>query len=840
MRLSSVAHLYWIRLRLRVVQELLAVTGIAIGVALVFAALVANTSLIGSVREMTDGVVGQATVQLAAQGPHGFDERLLDRVAQIDGVATAAPGLEARINLIGDDGRQSALLLAGDYRFAALGGTLLPKFTGRELGRPRVLALPSPLADELGVSVGESVPVETGARTIDAPLGAPLREADIGNLVQSPVALAPLRYAQEIAGMQGRLSRVFVRPQAGREAAVESALRRLAGGRFAVKPANADVSVFERAAYPTNQSTALFSVFSALVGFLFAFSAVLLTVPQRQRLIADLQMAGHPLWVLLEVLLFDALVLGGVGTLFGLGIGDRVSDALFGSAPDYLSAAFAVGNQQIVTWHSVAIASAAGMLAAVVAVLVPVREALRRHPLMSAPPPTGDRTTKAPVTLAGLACIAITTAIIVFAPSAAIVGIVTLTLALLLLLPLTLRGVTRSFEIVTARWRSAIPTLVVLEMRSHGTRTRTLALAATGSVAVFATVAIGGGNADLQRGLQQSAREIDRNADIWVTFQGKSNTLGTMAFDDSRARARDVRAIPGVKDVRRYRGGFLDVGDQRAWVLASPSTARWPAPPSQIVDGDSAMASERIRAGGWIALSETVAKELNANVGHEVTLPTPVPTTFRLAAVTTNLAWPPGAIMLNSADYARAWDTSDIAALHVTVEPDAAPDRVAAAIERALASHRSLRVETAAERTSRHYATAQNALSRLDQIAKLVLVSAVLAMATAMGGMLWQRRPSVARLKVDAFSELELWTTLMLESCLTLGTGCVLGACFGLYGQVLLTRALEVVTGFPVLYSTALLSAAGILALVTIVAVAILALPGWLAVRVAPQPGRPA
>ena len=52
-----------------------------------------------------------------------------------------------------------------------------------------------------------------------------------------------------------------------------------------MRPADADITTFERAAYPTNQSTALFSVFSALVGFLFAFSAVLLTVPQRRRLV---------------------------------------------------------------------------------------------------------------------------------------------------------------------------------------------------------------------------------------------------------------------------------------------------------------------------------------------------------------------------------------------------------------------------------------------------------------------------------------------------------------------------------------------------------------------------
>ncbi|MEX1140953.1 MAG: FtsX-like permease family protein [Thermoleophilaceae bacterium] len=121
----------------------------------------------------------------------------------------------------------------------------------------------------------------------------------------------------------------------------------------------------------------------------------------------------------------------------------------------------------------------------------------------------------------------------------------------------------------------------------------------------------------------------------------------------------------------------------------------------------------------------------------------------------------------------------------------------------------------------------------------LVLIAAVLAMAIAMGGMIWQRRPTMAARKVHGYSESKLWRALLLESGVLLGTGCLSGAAFGLYGQILLSRALETITGFPVSYSAAALPAAAILALVTTIAVAMLALPGWLAVRVRPVPGVP-
>jgi len=236
-------------------------------------------------------------------------------------------------------------------------------------------------------------------------------------------------------------------------------------------------------------------------------------------------------------------------------------------------------------------------------------------------------------------------------------------------------------------------------------------------------------------------------------------------------------------------------------------------------------------------LSEGVAAAEHVGIGDRVTLPTPVPMQFRVAAISTNLGWPPGAIILNADDYARAWGSQAPSALQITVSPGASPERVAAAVRRTLGSRLPAQVETKRQRIARHFAASRQGLARLTDISLVVLISAMLAMAAAMGGMIWQRRAQLAALKVHGYPESELWRALLLESGLLLGAGCLVGAAFGLYGQVLLSRALETITGFPVFYSTAGVGALAILALVTLVAVAMLAVPGWLAVRVAPSPG---
>ena len=125
----------------------------------------------------------------------------------------------------------------------------------------------------------------------------------------------------------------------------------------------------------------------------------------------------------------------------------------------------------------------------------------------------------------------------------------------------------------------------------------------------------------------------------------------------------------------------------------------------------------------------------------------------------------------------------------------------------------------------------RTALARLSQIATLILIVAVLAMAAAMAALLWQRRPRLAKLRLEGLRRGELWGTVLLESALLVGVGCVTGALFGLYGQQLADRALSRAVDFPVVYSVTVPAAVSSLALVCASALAILAIPGYLAAR---------
>jgi putative ABC transport system permease protein len=372
----------------------------------------------------------------------------------------------------------------------------------------------------------------------------------------------------------------------------------------------------------------------------------------------------------------------------------------------------------------------------------------------------------------------------------------------------------------------------VRELRSSATRARTIAVAATGAVAVFGSVSISGAHTNLVRGLYRMQKEVSGVADLWIAPPGISNLLATTPFHpiDTTALTR----LPGVREVRVYRAGLLDYGQRRIWVLAPPRAAAQLVPARQLVTGNAALATSKVRSGAWAAVSQTIAAERHLHVGSTLTLPAPKPTAFRVAALITNMGWSPGAVIINADEYARAWGSTEPSAYNVILAPGASPPAVQREIRNELGPASGLGVYTTAQYDRRKEAATRQGLVQLTQISEMVLLGAILAMAAAMGSMLWQRRTRLAQLKLDGLSDGAVWRALLLETILLLGAGCAIGAVFGLYGELVMTRALIAVTGYPVISSLGVPVAVGSFALVSAVAVAIVAIPGYIAARVHP------
>ncbi len=863
MPLSALVYFYRRRLRTHPVQEALAGLGIAIGVALVFAVQVANSSITSGSREIVQSVAGAANLQLRARSSAGFDERLANRVQALPGVERAAPVLDLSATVVGPNGRPVAVQLVSasaslssvaDFgrriglkvfvRHRAtnatrvvggipvervlLHGVLLPTATARTLGVvARVgLGIPKPLPQILLRVRGRTVPVKVGA--VFGP-------ETVGALSNALGVIVPLQVLQQISGLTGRVTAVLVESKPGALDQVRRELERLADGRLTVAPASYDVTLLGQATVPNGEATGFFAFVSGLVGTLLAFSAMLLSAPERRRMIADLRIQGTRPCDLVKLLAFQALCLGLVASLVGVLAGDVLSHSIFHETPGYLAAAFPLGTQTVVGWKPVLLSMVGGVTATCLAAAPPLLDLRRSRAVdgvyFDQGEPGQALNTRARLWLfaAAMALIAVSSAVLVLlGPSAGVAAIIAVALAALLAIPFSFTVVVWLAQLIAARARR-LNMLLLATRALRATTARSLALAATGAIAVFGSVAAQGAHGDLLSGLYRDYAQYVSTAGLWVTNAG--DDLATNSFPPGELATRITR-VPRVTAVRTYQGGFLDVAGRRAWVIARSPSAPEMFPAGQLVAGNGQLATARLRAGGWITVSQQIAQALHVKVGQVITLPTPSgPVGYRLAATTTNLGWTAGAIVLNDSDYRRAWASADPTALEIDVAAAVSPLAVKRSVENLLGAGTGLQVQTSAARAAQADGLAREGLSRLTQIALLLMIAAALAMAAAMGASIWQRRVSLASLRIQSFRPAQLRVVLLCEAALVLGTGCLVGAVAGLYGHDLIDRYLRLATGFPAPFSTAVPQMLETIGAIVGAALLVLVIPGFIASR---------
>ena len=834
----TLAYLYSRRLRVHRVQELLAGLGVAVAVALVFAAMVANGSVAGSASEVVHAVIGPADLQLHARDSSGLDQRLLARVEHLPGVRQAAPLLEQTATLRGRGGKHTTVDLAGtDLSFALLNGlahTLpIAAFSPGGIGISRTSA------GELGVTTanGAQVELQLRGRVHTLKVAAVLGPEAAGPLAQARIAVVPLARLQQLAGLPGRLTRILVRSQPGQHEKVRAELRKLAGGRFTVARSDADIALLRQALRPSDQASGFFAAISALLGFLFAFNAMLLTVPERRQAIADLRLIGTKRSAIVQIVAFQALCLGLLASLVGLAGGYALSRGVFHQSSSYLAEAFTLGTNTVVGLRPLLVALFGGMLATFLASAVPMLDLRRDRALDAvyaadgAPGNTLSARLELRLGLAAAALLVITTILFELQPSLALPASGLLALSTVLAIPLVFAAVLRVGGAVAERYQR-LTVLQVALTSLKATTLRSLALAATGAVAIFGGIALGGSRDDLLRGIDGFSHSYSADAELWVT--NPQDNQATVSFEADNYPAR-IAQVPEVAAVRSFQGGFLELGDRRVWLIARPPGANRRVLDSQLVDGSASRAVRLLASGGWIAISQQLAAAHHVGPNSALTLPTPSgDERFRVAATTTNLAWSPGVIFIGTGDYQRLWKTRVPTALGVSLKPNAEMAAARAAVARALGGGSGLEVSTARAREARIDKLTSEGLSRLGEISTLLVVAAILTMAAALGSSLWQRRRSLAGLRLSGVRVPRLRRILMLEATLMLGAGCITGAVAGIYGQVVIDAYLKHITGFPV----ASLAASGrpleIMALVIVAVLAIVAVPGWSAARVSP------
>jgi putative ABC transport system permease protein len=836
-RLSVLFGLYRQRLANHLVSEFLASGGIAVGVALVFGVLVASGGILDSLRSDLHAVNGTASLALVARSADGFDQRLAQRAASLAGVQRVASLLRRSAVISGPAGSARVQLVGVTSGILALGGSAT-----KDLGAGASLlaggvGLPSSVAHAVGALSGATAKLSVGAVTSTVRVRAVLDTGVIGPLAAAPVVVSRLDRAQLLAGQSRRVNSVLLKVALGQRERVLRELRPLVGPAIDVVPADNELRLAQTAAGPVNQSTSLFVAVAAIVGFLLALNATLLTVPERRREIAEMRLQGFDIRQVLLILLFQASILGLVGSLLGIIVGALLAETLFGGVPGYLTEVFSVTGHQPIHPGTVAFALGCGLLASLLASLSAALDWRSRQAVdavLRDPGEPGQSISLATTrrgALLGVGLVVLVGGAAMVNSSLTVAGGILLALAAICLIPLALHFSTHALQRLAWRYHGGMVAVTAIEMKA--TATRSVALAGVAALAVYGCVAIGGTRHDLLRGLDSAIEQEWMTAPVWVTPD--SNIFDVDAFR-LRGRSTRLKANQAIASVSSHQGSFLDLGTHRLWIRAIPPDSRMLVLSSQLLVGDTPSVTRRLRAGGWATISNGFAQEHHLTLGDVFSVPTPSgQARFAVAGITTNIGWPSGTLTINTSDYSRYWRTVDPTTLAIAFKPGVDPVSGRAIVQKVLADQPDLRVQSAQERIAEVKRIVHAGLRTLSQISSLLLLTAALALAAALWAAIYQRRARLASLKTQGFDHLQLWRSLLLESTVVLGIGCLDGVVLGIYGHALADRYVRMSVGFPAPFDFGGVQILLTLLLLLGIALAIILLPGYSVTGVSPR-----
>jgi putative ABC transport system permease protein len=806
-------------------------------VSLVFGVLVANSSILGSTREAINAVNGSASIELVARSPRGFDQELAQQVSLLPDVQTAVPILRESTVIEGPNGHMLGQLVGVSPRIVGLQSSAMKDLgAGAQLLQGGV-GLPSDVASAIGAHTeGQAILLVNGSRHI-VPVRAVLDAGAIGSLAASRVVVTLLSTAQNLAGEPGRVTQVLVKPYPGKEKRVAAELRRLAAGRLNVEPANHELELAQTALKPTNQSTSLFAAISLMVGFLLALNAMLITVPDRRWQVAELREQGYDSRQVVAVLGSQALVLGIAASVVGVLVGYVLARTVFDEVPNYLASTFPITGHQQVGPLAVLVAISCGVLAAFGASMLPIFDLRKNREIDSVlqepgepGQSIGDDIVRNAAQL-GLVILVLATLMVLLNSGLTILSGVALALAAPCFMPLLFRVGTGLLGHIARHFHGKMMAVATIELEA--TATRSVALASITALAIYGAIAVGGARSDLIRGLDQGISQQWSSAAVWIT--PNENIHDTDSFDASRVIGV-VEHTSGVASVSARQGSFLDVGAQRLWIRAAPPGSGSMILSSQLEDGALARANTLMRQNGWATVSSGFASEHGLRVGRSFVLPTPSGTArFNVAAITTNIGWPPGTITVNTNDYSHYWQSIDPTTLAVDLKHGTTPAEGVRAIRQSLGSTRALRIQTSSERIAEVEGIARQGLSILNDISNMLVLISALALAAALSTTIYQRRDRLASLKAQGFDRAQLWRGVLIESAVVLGIGGLDGAILGLYGHALADYYLRVSTSFPAPFSVGAVQIMLTLLIVGGVSLAVVAIPGYSAAGVAPE-----
>jgi putative ABC transport system permease protein len=380
-------RLAWRRFRMRSLQYVLCLLGVALGVAMMVSIDLANGSAQTAFELSTDAIAGRATHQIEALAPAGIEESVYTTIRQQAGLATVAPIVDGYV-LAPALGNQPMRLVGVDlfaespFRnyFTPQDQTVGEAGLQTFLTEPNTVVLGADVARRYQVELGETFTLDLSGRQVSVKLvGMVQPESTTTRRALSSLIFADIATAQEMLQMQGHLSHIDLIAQSDADLqAIEALLPE--GVRLETAASQKNAVRQMTAAFRLNL-TAL-SLLALVVGMFLIYNTITFSVVQRRSLFGILRCLGTTPRQLLTLIMGESAILGLLGSLVGLVLGVVLARSIVGLITQTINDFYFVVSVQQVAISPLSLVKGLiiGIASALLAALVPALEAMQTSP----------------------------------------------------------------------------------------------------------------------------------------------------------------------------------------------------------------------------------------------------------------------------------------------------------------------------------------------------------------------------------------------------------------------------------------------------------------------------
>ena len=628
-------------------QALLALSGIALGVAVVLAVDLANSSARAAFELSARQLQGAATHRLAVPGAE-LSESVYVNLTRQPGAPPMAPVVNGWVSIDGQPGRHQLagfdLFAEAPFRSQLAGITLGAGLVSEWLTQPDALVLNTTTAERLGLSTDDHVEVAYQGK--QAVLSVLHIDAQVDSAADN-LLLVDIATAQAILGMQGHLSHVDLILDAEAEQWIHQHI-----------PPQVQVqTVAEQAEGVTRLSAAFelnltaMSLLAMLVGMFLIFNAMTFSIVQRRKLFGRLRAIGVTQQELFRLILVEALMVAVLGTLLGLLLGIWLGQGLTRLVAATVSELYynvSVTALQL-DWSALLLAIALGIGATLLATFAPAWQAARTPPLTTLSRAALEHSARRGVVLWALIGLVLLLAglwVALALPGGVVMGfagLFALVVGAAMMTPFIIRLLHRLLA------RVGLPGIWHMGVRDLDRHLSRLGVAVAAlMVTLSASVGVGI-MVDSMRGSVNTWLSDLLSADLYVAAEGFAEGAHL-----PETALPEIAQLESVAAISRYRGRRLPLAGRRVELvgahLAESSRqgfALLGATPTVWNDFDD----------GAVVVSEPLAFRLDLEPGDNLVLPTPTgPWQVAVAAVFRDYASEHGRIFVNAASYQQHWN----------------------------------------------------------------------------------------------------------------------------------------------------------------------------------------